>query len=52
MLVNEQAIYRLFKEERRLDDEKRDKALRFLEQAFLIFKDETTFRTEIIEKCR
>jgi len=52
MLQNEQAIYRLFRDEGRLDPGKRSKALNFLEQAFLVFKDDRKFRAEIIEQCR
>lgn len=52
ILANEQAIYRLFTEESRLESQKRDKALRYLEKAFAIFKDDTRFQTEITERCR
>jgi len=52
MLRNEQAIYQLFRDEGRLDPGKRSKALNFLEQAFLVFKDDRKFRAEIIDQCR
>lgn len=52
MLANEQAIYRLFNEETRLDAGKRSKALGYLEEAFLVFKDDRKFGAEITEQCR
>jgi hypothetical protein len=52
MLENEQAIYALFRDEERLDAGKRSKALRFLEEGFMVFKDDNEFRTEIVERCR
>ena len=52
MLANEQAIYKLFREEERLDPNRRNKALRFLEEGFSIFRDDKAFRTEIMDECR
>jgi hypothetical protein len=52
MLANEQAIYRLFREEQRLDPDRRNKALRFLEEGFSILKDDKEFRKEIMDECR
>jgi hypothetical protein len=52
VLAKEQAIYRLFTDEARLNPQKRSKALKFLEKAFSIFRDDTSFQAEITERCR
>jgi len=52
MLANEQAIYHLLREEQRLEPNRRNRALGFLEAGFMVFKDDTRFRTEILEHCR
>jgi hypothetical protein len=52
MLRNEQAIYKLIREEERLDPNRRSKALKFLEGAFTIFRDDKLFRKWIVEECR
>lgn len=52
MLANEQAIYRLFEEETRLDSKSRGKAIGFLERGFAVFKDDARFEKEIVDRCR
>ena len=52
ILENEQAFYRLFRKEARLEPGTRRHALSFLDSGFAILKDENKFRTEIREQCR
>jgi len=52
MLLNEQAFYALVRNEDRLDDRKKSKALNFLGGFFEIIKDDRKFQKYVVEKCR
>jgi hypothetical protein len=52
MLDKEQSIYGLVKAESRLEADRQEKALEFLQGFYEVIKDDEKFRREIVEECR